>query len=155
MILLNSKKKQTSFVNHVLQFRDTANPKVTKVVFDTVEEVFKGDEGTNLEKVQTLVWYTTLHESNGYRFRQQKGGGPARGIHQVEPATALSLIKNSKLLGPTAKKVLLVEGLDITKKLTKKQIGDMLRDSDVVSTIFATAKLLSGAKASGRIGELQ
>ena len=146
--------KQRSFIQHVEQFRDTADPAVTKVIFDTVATAFAGDEGTDVAKVQNAVWYTALHESLGYKFRKQRGGGPARGIHQVEPATALSLIKNSALLGPTARRLLLAEGLDINKKVTKKQLGDALQQSDVVSTIFATAKLLSGAKRHKRLGEL-
>jgi len=149
------KKKQAAFIRHVNQFKDTADPAVTDVIFDTVSKVFTGDEGTDVRKLQIAVWYTALHESFGYKFRKQKGGGPARGIHQVEPATALSLIKNSALLGPTAVRHLKAEGLDITKKPTKIAIALALQRSDVVSTIFATAKLLSGAKASGRIKELQ
>jgi len=146
--------KKAKFISDWNLYKNNMPPEVVKTIRDTVQKGFAGDEGTDVKKVQQMIIMTGVHESENFRFRKQKGGGPARGIHQVEPDTAFSLIKNSALLGPAAKRMLKAEGLDITKPITKKQMEDALERSDIISTVFATAKLQSGAKAQGRLAEL-
>ncbi len=36
---------------------------------------------------EVLLLGTALHESGGLRWLRQRGGGPARGLYQMEPAT--------------------------------------------------------------------
>jgi hypothetical protein len=146
-----AKKKQ--FVRHVNRYAKNADPDIVRNIRDTVADVFSGDEGVDPGKLMDIMVQIALHESKGFKHRVQLGGGPARGIHQVEPETALSLIKHSALLASKAKQALLDLGLDITKELTINQIGEALQN-DTVSTIFATAKLLSGAKSGGQLEKL-
>lgn len=150
----NSPVKNAKFIANVARYAPTADKETVSLIQDTVDLVFAGDEGTSSATLQEVMVMIALHESAGFKFRKQKGGGPARGIHQVEPSTALSLLKNAKVLfGPEAKKVLRENGLDITKNVTKAQMGEMLQN-DVISTVFATAKMLNATKAKGRLSAL-
>ncbi len=151
----DSPQKKADFIADVARFRNSADEEVITLIQDTVEVVFAGDEGANLAQLQDIMVQIALHESQGFEFRKQLSGGPARGIHQVEPETALSLISNSTLLGPKARSMLKSHGLDISKPVTLEQLADKLETNDVISTIFATAKLLSGAKATDILASLQ
>ncbi len=46
------------------------------------------------EAAENLVVGTALHESGGLRWLEQLGGGPARGVYQIEPATHDDMWKN-------------------------------------------------------------
>ena len=96
-------------------------------------------------------------ESLGGTEKVQREGGPARGIHQVEPKTAQSLIDNSSLINKPNRKAQVVlkrNGLDITKGYTFEDLEKALLN-DEVSTVFATAKLLSGSKNAGQLDRLR
>lgn len=56
--------------------------------------IFAGDEGKTHEQLVEYLRHTGAVES-GYRTKVQSGGGPARSYWQVEPATAMDLVKNS------------------------------------------------------------
>ena len=56
--------------------------------------IFAGDEGKTHEQLVQYLRHTGAVES-GYRTKVQSGGGPARSYWQVEPATAMDLVKNS------------------------------------------------------------
>ena len=57
-------------------------------------DIFAGDEGKTREQIIQYLRHTGAVES-GYRTKTQDGGGPARSYWQVEPATAMDLVKNS------------------------------------------------------------
>ena len=46
------------------------------------------------EAAENLVVGTALQESGGLRWLEQLGGGPARGVYQIEPATHDDVWKN-------------------------------------------------------------
>ena len=56
--------------------------------------IFAGDEGKTHEQLVEYLRHTGAVES-GYRTKVQSGGGPARSYWQVEPSTAMDLVKNS------------------------------------------------------------
>jgi hypothetical protein len=60
----------------------------------TAAGIFAGDEGKTREQLIEYLKHTGAVES-GYRTKVQTGGGPARSYWQVEPATAMDLVKNS------------------------------------------------------------
>lgn len=57
-------------------------------------DIFAGDEGKTREQIVEYLRHTGAVES-GYTTKVQRGGGPARSYWQVEPATAMDLVKNS------------------------------------------------------------
>ena len=57
-------------------------------------DIFAGDEGKTREELIEYLKHTGAVES-GYRTKVQDGGGPARSYWQVEPVTAMDLVKNS------------------------------------------------------------
>jgi len=163
----NDPKKIKTFQENVKRFAANADPAIIRTIQDTVARGFSGDEGTNPAKLQDIMVQIGLHESAGFTQKVQKGG-PARGIHQVEPATVRSLIaqsnkllnsKNARtrkraLLGLNARQILQEQGFDVTKKVSTRQIETFLAD-DIISTVFATAQLLTGAKANKILKALQ
>jgi hypothetical protein len=178
----NDPVKRQKFMADVARLRDTADTTIVSTINDTVRRIFggangKADGGTTLEKVQETMVQIAVHESAGsvaFEHRRQlitKNGklvpqGVGRGIFQVEPTTAYNLISNSQkaktkgLLGAKAKKELAAQGLDFSKLVAKnaterKKLLRLLETNDIVATIFATAKLLEGAKATGKIKDLQ
>ena len=56
--------------------------------------IFEGDEGKTKQQIAEYLRHTGADES-GYRTTVQSGGGPARSYWQVEPRTAMDLVKNS------------------------------------------------------------
>ena len=146
--------KKANFVRQVLTNTDKMSEDVVKTIRSVVGEVFAGDEGTDVSILTEHMIQIAIAESAGGTEKVQLGGGPARGIHQVEPKTAQSLIDNSGLIGTKAKAVLNRNGLDITKGYTVKNLEEALL-KDEVSTVFATAKLLSGSKNAGQLDRLR
>ena len=154
----NNPTNTADFIDLNNKLRAAANPNVIKTITDTIAAVFKrsdgsADEDTDLGLLTEASIQIAIKESDGFNEKVQiTSYGPpikyglARGIHQVEPETAQNLIKTSSLLGKKAKKLLKEHGMDITKPLTDEQIGAFLENNDVISTIFGTAKILSGAK---------
>lgn len=59
-------------------------------------DIFDGDEGKTRAKIVEYLRHTGAVES-GYNTRVQSGGGPARSYWQVEPRTAMDLVKNSSV----------------------------------------------------------
>lgn len=47
------------------------------------------------ESAERLVMGTAAHESGGFRFIHQVGGGPALSLFQIEPATYTDLVVNT------------------------------------------------------------
>ncbi len=120
---------------------------------DTALSAFVGDKDIKDQStLREILVATAKHESNGGRLLQQKNG-PARGAFQVEPETALDLIKNSGLIGPKFQRL-----VNKTKKemlsMTPVEFSSWLQNNKV-SAGFAIAKYLQSADAAGDLGKLQ
>ena len=149
--------KKANFVRQVLTNTDKMSEDVVETIRSVVGEVFAGDEGTDVSILTEHMIQIAVAESAGGTEKVQREGGPARGIHQVEPKTAQSLIDNSSLINKPNSKAQVVlkrNGLDITKKYTVEDLKKALL-KDEVSTVFATAKLLSGSKNAGQLDRLR
>ena len=55
---------------------------------ETVRPVLQ-DMGLYSPTAEKLLLMTACHESMGFRYKVQMGGGPARSYYQIEPETAL------------------------------------------------------------------
>jgi len=152
---------------------DSDNKKYTKINTESrnhianasqiAADVFAGDEkdgsgkGISFKKLSEVLNQTALHESEGGKYNEQKGGGPAQGYWQVEPETARDLLKNSRAyFGPKAKKAL---NNAMGKTVDLDNISDkdlkMLLKTPTGGAVFAGAKYLAGAKAKGRLDFLR
>jgi hypothetical protein len=148
--------KEATFIQNVNAFLDTASDDALKkidTIRDTIAKVFPDDEGTNTPALTEAAIAIAIHESASFTETKQIGGGPGRGIFQVEWETAKSLLANSALIGPEAIKTLAKEGWNIAKEYTKAQINKFL-ENDVISTVFGVAQMLSGAKEKGELALL-
>ena len=119
------------------------------------------DKDINPQVLTPLLAATAKVESRGGHpnwliqrsDKTSTGTGPARGIWQVEPATARSITKTSGLIGPQALKLL---------GKTKKQLvelddagrQDLLLDHDN-NAVFAIAKYLQAADTKDSLHFLQ
>lgn len=96
-------------------------------------------EMTNL---RILLLRTIYHESDGLTARVQRGGGPARGISQVEPSTARDIVryvsKKSNL------QIIMGHIFDMKwdkiAKLSSKELGEELVQSDAIAILMARIK---------------
>lgn len=123
-------------------------------LLDSVMPLFSGDENTSPSKLRDMMYKISLIESGGGGADVQKGGGPAVGWWQVEPSTARDLIKNSSALLGNKVQAFLGMTLDEIKSMNDNTFTTFLKEPKV-NLVFATAKLLAGAKSKGVIGELQ
>lgn len=79
---------------------DIELPQQSRQAIETAVYIFQGDEGKSAELLRDYLTKTGKVESH-YKHVRQVGGGPARSHWQVEPSTAMSLVKHSyKLFGP-------------------------------------------------------
>jgi len=145
----NNPEKETKFLSN------QSNPLVSGVeeALDKGLKVFKGDKGINNQvKLKEILIATAKHESLGGKLLEQGGGGPARGAWQVEPETAIDIIKTSGLIGKKAEAV-----MGKTKKqilnMDEKEINGFLKDHNV-NAVFAIAKYLQGADAKNKLSLL-
>ena len=69
-------------------------PKSAVSDIDVAASIFEGDKGIDKQTLVQIAEAVGIIES-GFRTKVQTGGGPARSYWQVEPKTALSLVKNS------------------------------------------------------------
>ena len=76
----------------------------------------------------------------------QYGDGPARSYWQVEPETAMDLVKNSSAyFGPKFHKVFGDNALKILQSYSEKQMAKALLDNDALAASFAAAKWIASA----------
>lgn len=119
-------------------------PADAKKAIDAAVYIFKGDEGKTAAELKDYLEKTGAVES-AYNTKVQKGGGPARSYWQVEPATAMSLVKHSSAY--FGKRFHEVYGdpdlLNKMKKWDKKKWSDMLEKYDGLGATMAAAKWLS------------
>lgn len=74
--------------------KDYTVPADAERAINIAADIFAGDENKTKEQIIQYLRHTGAVES-GYRTKIQAGGGPARGYWQVEPTTAMDLVKNS------------------------------------------------------------
>ena len=105
--------------------------------------IFAGDEGKTRQQLIKYLRHTGAVES-GYRVKRQQGGGPAKSYWQVEPRTAMDLVKNSgayfgkkfhKRYGPNA--------LNKMRRMNEKQWSAALERYDELGAVMAAAKWLA------------
>ncbi len=125
----------------------------TSLALSNVMPAFAGDKGTDPEKLSTFMEAIARHESLGGKHLVQIGGGPARSAWQVEPATAIDVVKTSGLLGPRFEK---------TVGITRHQLSSWsaedwsfhLEKWPELAAAIATAKVLQSATHYNRLKDL-
>ena len=107
--------------------------------------IFDGDDGHSAAELTDYLEKTGAVES-GYSTKVQIGGGPARSYWQVEPATAMDLVKNSSpLFGPKFHKVFGENSLKALQSYNKEQMSKALLENDALAASFAAAKWIASA----------
>jgi len=118
-------------------------PSDAKKAIDVAIYIFAGDEGKDAFLLKDYLEKTGAVES-GYRTKVQYGGGPARSYWQVEPETAMDLVKNSSAY--FGKKFHRVFGDDALKRMQgwdKQTWSKMLEKYDSLGAAMAAAKWLA------------
>lgn len=123
-------------------------PEIESAV-DTAMTAFVGDKGiTDQTKLRSQVIATIKHESLGGKYKRQLNG-PAIGAAQVEPETAIDIIKTSGLIGKKAEKII---GMSKSEFLDLDLAAmENLLENHEVNAVFATAKYLQAATAKGEL----
>jgi hypothetical protein len=143
-------KKNTFKKNYKSLAGNAPKEEIIQQTLDKVIPAFKGDFGTNQDKLREFMYRVALHESLGGTYDTQQGGGPAQGYWQVEPETARDVLTNSSaLIGPKAQEVMGYSKSQLLK-MNEKELEITLRNPKV-NLVFATAKTLAGAKAKGKL----
>ena len=107
--------------------------------------IFAGDEGKTKQQLVEYLRHTGAVES-GYRVKRQQGGGPAKSYWQVEPRTAMDLVKNSDAY--FGKKFHARYGKDSLKKLktmNESEWSAALEKYDELGAVMAAAKWLASS----------
>ena len=101
--------------------------------------IFDGDDGHSAAEIKDYLEKTGAVES-GYQTKVQIGGGPARSYWQVEPKTAIDLVKNSSAyFGPKFKKTFGEDALKTLQGLNEQQMSDLLLKNDHLAATMAAA----------------
>lgn len=101
--------------------------------------IFDGDDGHSAKELTDYLEKTGAVES-GYSTKIQIGGGPARSYWQVEPKTAMDLVKNSSAyFGPKFKKAFGENALEYLQGLNEQQMSDLLLKNDALAATMAAA----------------
>jgi len=122
---------------------DIEAPADAKTAIQVAAKIFAGDEGHTEQEFIDVLTKTGAVES-GYRTRVQSGGGPARSYWQVEPKTAMSLVKNShQYFGSKFHKAFGKDALNRLQDYDEKAWSDILEKNDALGATMAAAKWLS------------
>lgn len=121
-------------------------PSDAKNGIKTAAYIFGGDMGVNKNTLIDILIKTGEVES-GYKTKVQYGGGPARGYWQVEPETAMDLIKNSSaLFGEKFNKVFGKYNInEIVSNNDYNQLEKLLELDSNLAASFAAAKWIVSA----------
>jgi hypothetical protein len=120
-------------------------PADAKQAIDTAVYIFAGDEGHTGDEFREYLEKTGAVES-AYATKVQKGGGPARSYWQVEPKTAMDLVKNSSAyFGPKFHKIFGENSLKTLQRYNEQQMADALLKNNHLAASFAAAKWLASA----------
>ena len=118
-------------------------PSSAQKAIEIAADIFEGDEGKTRKQLIKYLQHTGAVESL-YKTKVQYGGGPARSYWQVEPKTAMDVVKNSSAF--FGKKFHAKYGANALKKLqslNEAQWADVLERYDEIGAIMATAKWLA------------
>lgn len=118
-------------------------PKSAQNAIEIAADIFQGDEGKTRNQLIKYLSHTGAVESL-YKTKVQYGNGPARSYWQVEPKTAMDVVKNSSAY--FGKKFHAKYGKNALKKLqslNEAQWADVLEKYDEIGAIMATAKWLA------------
>ena len=118
-------------------------PQTAKEAIDVAAHIFDGDDGHSASELKDYLEKTGAVES-AYATKIQKGGGPARSYWQVEPATAMDLVKNSSpLFGPKFHKTFGKDALKIMQTWDAKTWAKNLESNDKLAASMAAAKWIA------------
>ena len=118
-------------------------PSSAQKAIEIAADIFEGDEGKTRKQLIQYLSHTGAVESL-YKTKIQYGNGPARSYWQVEPKTAMDVVKNSSAY--FGKKFHAKYGTNALKKLqslNESQWADVLEKYDELGAIMATAKWLA------------
>lgn len=105
--------------------------------------IFAGDEGKTHQQLVEYLRHTGAVES-GYRTKIQVGGGPARSYWQVEPKTAMDLVKNSgPLFGKKFHKTFGKGALEAARKFDEAKWSVGLEKHNEIGAVMAAAKWIA------------
>ena len=118
-------------------------PQDAKAAIKVAAYVFDGDDGHSASELTDYLEKTGAVES-AYVTKIQKGGGPARSYWQVEPATAMDLVKNSSpLFGPKFHKVFGKDALKTLQTWDAETWSKNLESNDKLAACMAAAKWIA------------
>ena len=119
---------------------------------DTAASIFEGDSGYTKLDIQDMLGKVGQIESQ-YESKVQKNNGPARSYWQVEPTTALDLLKNSKAIFGTKFENTFHQyaqenksAREVLSSRTEKQIRDLLLKDDRLAATLAAGKIIATTK---------
>ena len=134
----DKEKRATSVIS-----REYNVPSNALKAINVAADIFAGDEGKTKAQLVEYLKHTGAVES-GYRTRLQHDGGPARGYWQVEPTTAIDLIKNSSpLFGAKFHKYFGDQALDTLQTWDKHTWSKFLEKHDDLGATMAAAKWIA------------
>jgi len=128
-------------------------PSDAKKAIDKAAYIFEGDKGFTLDTIKDYLSKIGQIESQ-YKTKRQYDNGPARSYWQVEPSTAKDILTREGLnqggfFGKKFEEVFKKyankdeSAVEYLKKLSDKELGDLLeKDSDLGAT-FATVVVIS------------
>lgn len=138
-------KKMEAFIKH----QSIQLPPEIESAVSTAMTAFSGDKGiTDQTKLKEQVLATIKHESLGGKYKRQTNG-PAIGAAQVEPETAIDIVKTSGLIGSRAEEILGVSKEEFLN-LDLASMENLLENHEV-NAVFATAKYLQAASAKDKL----
>jgi hypothetical protein len=129
---------------------------------DAAAYIFEGDAGFTKDQILDTLTAIGVIET-GFETKVQTSGGPAKSFWQVEPKTAMSLLKNSgALFGPKFEKTFGGKyaspkggAKETLAALGENQLSALLEQDNELAASFAMAKWISQTMARTLSGELK
>ena len=118
-------------------------PADAKKAISIAAYIFGGDDGHSAAELKDYLEKTGAVESE-YKTKVQYGGGPAKSYWQVEPETAMDLVKNSSAyFGSKFHKAFGNDALKRLQDYDEKAWSDILEKNDALGATMAAAKWIS------------
>ena len=118
-------------------------PADAKEAISIAAAIFGGDDGHSAAELKDYLEKTGAVESE-YKTKVQYGGGPAKSYWQVEPETAMDLVKNSSAyFGSKFHKAFGKDALKRLQDYDEKAWSDILEKNDALGATMAAAKWIS------------
>ena len=124
------------------------NKKTVSDAISSAVKIFGTDKmakGGRMDKATMKKMLQDLGQiESGYRTRIAGGGRPERGFWQVLPSTAKDALENAKAyFGPKFNEEFKIYGgYDGLRKMSKKQLSDILEENDALGAAFAAVQVL-------------